>query len=166
MLFTGAQTLRGQQNHGALLGLISQVDDCEFESELVPVVTKLCVGEPRGGTTTLGVRAAALGISKDYTMTFQGTPSSAGATTSGRLAELRAFVELGLPSTAELRRRNQADFYTGGEGGCARRAEVRAATRTARGARPSWTRRSCEDDRGAGCNLGILALFSQTVVWL
>ena len=69
------------------------------------------LGNPDGAPQP-PVCAKTLGISKDYTIKFRGTRSSAEATTSGRLAELQAFVELGLPSTAELRRRNQEDFYT------------------------------------------------------
>lgn len=102
------------RTRGALLGLISQIDDCEFGSERVPVVTSCVSGNPEGAPQP-PVCTETLAISKDYTIKLRGTTSSAEATTSGRLAELQAFVELGLPSTAELRRRNQG-FYTDGAG--------------------------------------------------
>lgn len=106
-----------------------------------------------------------LGISKDYTIKFRGTTSSAEATTSRRLAELQAFLELGLTSTAELRCRNQGAIYTDEAGVAVPGALSSEPPRGRPGVlAPSWKRCSCEDDRGASLNLGILAFFFQIVI--
>lgn len=64
------------------MGLISQVDDCEFDSELVPVVTSCVSGNPEGAPQPSVCALWALGISKDDTMKFQGTTSSAAGSQS------------------------------------------------------------------------------------
>ena len=66
----------------------------EFELQLVLVVPRLCVGlMPRGGMTTPGVLRDAQYFQGLHDK-VPGTMSSAEATTSRRLAELQAFMEL------------------------------------------------------------------------
>lgn len=84
----------------------------EFESELVLVAPRLCVGlMPGGGTTTPSVLRDA-GYFQGLHDKVPGDDELGGGTTSRRLAELQAFLELGLTSTAELRCRNQGAIYT------------------------------------------------------